>query len=313
MSELIAVLQSDVSKRLDVLVAEKTGITRSQVQKLLKEGHILVNNISCNHGYKIRINDVITFNKPERKIESLIPEPVPIKIFYFDDYLIVVDKPSNMVVYPSAGHSKGTLLNAVFYQSKKLSSIGGPVRNGIVHRLDKDTSGVMVIALDDRAYYGLIEQFKKRAIKRKYTAIVYGSLKNESGQIALEIGRSSTDRKKMSTKTRKGKEAITSWKVIRRFKSATLIEAILGTGRTHQIRVHFSSIGHPVLGDRVYGKKIFMEIDRRKISFPRQMLHADTLGFYHPITGNYIEFSSPLPDDFRECLEKLAEIGSNQA
>lgn len=305
MSELITILESDVGKRLDVLVAEKTCITRSQVQRLLEAGHIIVNNMSCNQSYKVRINDIITFNKPEEEVAALVPEPLPIKIFYIDDYLIVVDKPSNMVVYPAAGHSKGTLLNAVFYHSKKLSSIGGPVRNGVVHRLDKDTSGVMVIALDDRAYYGLIEQFKKRAIKRKYTALIYGNLKNESGQITLEIGRSSTDRKKMSTQAKRGKEAITSWKVIRRFKSAVLIGAILGTGRTHQIRVHFSSIGHPVLGDRVYGKKIFIEIDHKKISFPRQMLHADTLGFHHPITGEYIEFCSPLPEDFRECLENL--------
>ncbi len=306
MSESISILQSDVSKRIDVFVAEKTGITRSQIQRLLEEGYILVNNKSCNQSYKVRISDVVIFNKPAKKVETLVPEPLPIKTYYMDDYLIVVDKPPNMVVYPTAGHSKGTLLNAVFYHTKKLSSIGGPVRNGVVHRLDKDTTGVMVIALDDRAYYGLIEQFKKRIIKRKYTALIYGNLKNESGQITLEIGRSSTDRKKMSTQTKKGKEAITSWKVIKRFKSAALIEAILGTGRTHQIRVHFSSIGHPILGDKIYGKKIFIEMNHKKIRFTRQMLHADTIGFYHPITGNYIEFYSPLPEDFRECLENLS-------
>lgn len=308
MIEIITITESDISKRIDILVAEKTGITRSQVQKHLREGNILVNNALSKQGYKVQINDTITLSRPQRDSQILIPEPLAIKIFYVDDYLIVVDKPPNMVVYPCAGHSSGTLLNAVYYYSKKLSSIGGPVRNGIVHRLDKDTSGVMVIAIDDIAYYGLIEQFKKRTIKRKYTAIVYGSLKSDSGKIDSEIGRSETDRKKMSTKTRKGKEALTNWKVLRRFKSATLIEAVLGTGRTHQIRVHFSSIGHPIMGDKVYGKKISIIYGKRTINIPRQMLHADTLGFCHPITNNYIEFSSPLPDDFTNCVEMLEDL-----
>ncbi len=308
MNELLAVLPPDVSKRLDVLIAGKTDITRSQVQKLLKEGNILVNNLLRSPSYKVRINDVITINKPLKQTENLTPEPLPVKIFYMDDYLVVVDKPPNMVVYPSAGHKGGTLLNAVFYQSKKLASIGGPVRNGIVHRLDKDTSGVMVIALDDRAYYGLVDQFKKRVVVRKYSAIIYGNIKDESGQIMLSIGRSPSDRKKMSTRTKAGKEAITSWKVVKRFKEATFVEVKLGTGRTHQIRVHFASIGHPVFGDRVYGKKPFLLTGKEKVSFPRQMLHADTLGFNHPITQNYLEFSSPLPEDISECLNRLEEI-----
>lgn len=312
MDEIITISESDAGKRLDVVVAQKTGLTRSQIQKLLKEGHILINNTSCKQGYNVRINDVITFTRPEKKIETLVPEPIPLKILYLDDFLIVVDKPSNMVVYPSAGHSNGTLLNAVFYHAKKLSSIGAPLRNGIVHRLDKDTTGVMVIALDDEAYYGLVESFKKKTIKRKYTAIVYGTLKGDAGNISYEIGRSSTDRKKMSIHTKKGKESLTTWKVIKRFKSATLIEAILGTGRTHQIRVHFSSIGHPVLGDRIYGKKTFLEINHHKIAFPRQMLHADTLGFHHPIKKQYMEFSSPLPEDFKKCLEELENISRDK-
>ncbi len=308
MNEIITILELDAGKRLDVVVAEKTGLTRSQIQKLLKEGLILINNISCKQSYNVKINDIITFIRPEKKMETLIPEAIPLKIFYLDDYLIVVDKPSNMVVYPAAGHCRGTLLNAIFYHTKKLSSIGAPLRNGIVHRLDKDTSGVMVIALDDASYYGLVESFKKKTIKRKYTAIVFGTLKGDTGTINYEIGRSTTDRKKMSIHTRKGKESLTTWGVIKRFKSATFIEAILGTGRTHQIRVHFSSIGHPVLGDRTYGKKTFIEINRSRIFFPRQMLHADTLGFYHPITKQYMEFSSPLPEDFKECLEKLSNV-----
>jgi 23S rRNA pseudouridine1911/1915/1917 synthase len=210
-----------------------------------------------------------------------------------------------MVVYPAAGHNKGTLLNALAYHCKKLATIGGPLRPGVVHRLDKDTSGVMVVALDDNSYYELIEQFKKRAINRRYITLIYGNIKEDSGEIAMAIGRSTSDRKKMSTKTRQGKEAVTKWKVIKRFGAATLIEAKLATGRTHQIRVHFSTIGHPVLGDRTYGKKTAIEIKRTKIIFPRQMLHAETLGFVHPVTKAYMEFSSPMPEDMAECIKKL--------
>ncbi|MDI6728635.1 MAG: RluA family pseudouridine synthase, partial [Thermodesulfovibrionales bacterium] len=281
--KLTIVLQSDIPKRLDVFVSEKTGITRSQVQRLIKEGLVLVNNKIESQNYKVKTNDVITIHKPEEEKEVLIPEHIPIKILYMDEYLIVVDKPPGMVVYPAAGHNRGTLVNALAYHCKKLATVGSPLRPGIVHRLDKDTSGVMVVALDDKAYYDLVEQFKKRTINRKYIALVYGNMKEDSGEIAMDIGRAISDRKKMSTRTKKGKEAVTRWKVIERFGAATLIEAKLGTGRTHQIRVHFSAIGHPVLGDKTYGKKTTIEINRKKIVFPRQMLHAETLGFIHPV------------------------------
>ncbi|HAK89399.1 MAG TPA: RNA pseudouridine synthase [Nitrospiraceae bacterium] len=309
-NSIINVLQPDASKRLDVFISEKTDITRSQVQKLIKEGRILVNNRSENPNYKVRVNDSITILRPVEEKEILIAEDIPIGILYKDPHLVVVDKPSGIVVYPAAGHDSGTLLNALAYRCEKLASIGGPLRPGVVHRLDKDTSGVMVVALDDKTYYDLAGQFKGRTINRKYIALVYGNIKDDSGKIAMDIGRSASDRKKMSTKTRRGKEAVTKWKVIERFGSATLIEAKLGTGRTHQIRVHFSAIGHPVLGDRIYGKKVEIEVktagNKKKIVFPRQMLHAATLGFTHPVTGEYIEFSSPLPEDMEECIKELA-------
>jgi len=305
----IAASQSDISKRLDVFVSEKTGITRSQVQKLIKEGVILVNNKAESQNYKVKTNDVITIHKPEEEKEVLIPEAIPIKILYIDEHFVVVDKPAGMVVYPAAGHNRGTLLNALAYHCKKMADVGGPLRPGVVHRLDKDTSGVMVIALDDKAYYDLAEQFKRRTINRKYAAIIYGNIKEDSGEIEMKIGRAVSDRKKMSTQTKRGKEAVTKWKIIKRFGSATLIEAKLRTGRTHQIRVHFSAIGHPVLGDRTYGKKTEVEVKvegiRKKIIFPRQMLHAETLGFVHPATKEYIEFSSPLPKDMEDCIKKL--------
>lgn len=307
----ILVSNADVSKRLDIFVSEKTGITRSQVQRLIKEGLVLANNKTENQNYKVKTNDVITIHKPEEEKEILLPEALPINILYRDEHLVVVDKPSGMVVYPAAGHNRGTLLNALAYHCKKLATVGGPMRPGVVHRLDKDTSGVMVVALDDKAYYDLVEQFKKRTINRKYTTLVYGNIKEDSGEIEMKIGRAVSDRKKMSTRTKRGKEAVTRWRVIERFDAATLIEAKLGTGRTHQIRVHFSAIGHPVLGDKTYGKKVEVEVKvegkRKKIVFPRQMLHAKTLGFTHPATKEYIEFSSPLPEDMEKCIKKLSE------
>jgi len=225
-----------------------------------------------------------------------------------DDNIAVVNKPPEMVVYPAAGHVSATLLNALAYHSEHLASVGGPLRPGVVHRLDKDTSGVMVVALDDRSYYHLVEQFRARTINRKYTALVYGELRGNEGRISAKIGRSESDRKKMSTKVRRGKEALTTWKVIERIAGATLVEAVLGTGRTHQIRVHFASVGHPVLGDRTYGKKTFLEAQKKKVFFPRQMLHAGLLGFVHPASGLYMEFSCGIPQDMQEKIRELRTL-----
>jgi len=299
------VAQADLSKRLDIFAAEKSGITRSQAQKLIRDGLVLANGKKESPGYKVKAFDSIEIAIPERTGEELIPEALPLKILFMDKYIAVIDKPAGMVVYPAAGHSSGTLMNALAYHAPRLASIGGELRPGVVHRLDRETSGVMVVALDDKAYYNLVEQFRKRSIHRKYIALVSGPLKEDSGEISLSIGRSDSDRKKMSTRTRRGKEAMTRWKLIRRLHKATLIEARLGTGRTHQIRVHFAAIGHPVLGDSTYGKKTEVELRGSKVRIPRQMLHAETLGFEHPQTGQHMEFSSPLPDDMKELIEKL--------
>ncbi len=306
MKEIIRVSQSGHSQRLDVFAADNTGTTRSQIQILIKEGNVLVNNMRASPGYRLQPRDIIEIVRPEPATDELIPEDIPINILYSDEHIAVVDKQPGMVVYPSAGHKQGTLLNALAYHFKKIASIGGPLRPGVVHRLDKDTSGVMVIALDDPAYYGLADQFKNRTIQRRYRAIIYNNIVKDSGEIVMEIGRCTSDRKKMSTRTKHGKEAVTRWKVISRFGVATLIEAKLGTGRTHQIRVHFAAIGHPVLGDSTYGKKTSVDVKHGRITFPRQMLHAELLGFTHPVTGHYIEFSSPLPDDMQDCIAKLS-------
>lgn len=304
----IVIQTEEAGERIDLLLAKKTGITRSQIQKLIEKGDVLVNDRLVNQNYRIKISDIIAINIVEKKDEGLIPENLPIEILYKDEHVVVVNKPAGMVVYPAAGHSQGTLMNALAYRCEKLATMGGPLRPGVVHRLDKDTSGVMVIALDDKSYYNLAEQFKLRTINRKYLALIYGDFKENEGEIALRIGRSESDRKKMSTRVKRGKEAVTKWKVIKRFNYVTLIEAKLGTGRTHQIRVHFASIGHPVLGDKTYGKKMEIEIEKknkRKIFFSRQMLHAELLGFTHPVTGQYMEFSSPMPEDMAEKIEEL--------
>lgn len=302
----IVVNSSNAGQRLDTFLASKTSITRSQLQKLIEDGSVLVNSRIVSQNYRVKTNDVITLTISDKETESLIPEPIPLEILYKDDYLVVVNKPAGMVVYPSAGHNQGTLMNALSHHCKKLASVGRPLRPGVIHRLDKDTSGVMVVALNDEAYYNLVEQFRQRTITRRYIALVYGNLKEDKGEITLQIGRSESDRKKMSTRVKKGKEAITRWKVLERFGNATLIEARLGTGRTHQIRVHFASTGHPVLGDRTYGKKVELEVKaKKKIVFPRQMLHAELLRFIHPATGKYLEFSSPLPEDMTQEIKEL--------
>jgi 23S rRNA pseudouridine1911/1915/1917 synthase len=303
----IAVQSSDVGERIDTFLAKKTGITRSQVQKFIVNGAVFVNEMSVSRNYRLKMNDEIVFSVTDKEEEGLIPEPVPVAILYKDEQVIVVNKPAGMVVYPAAGHSRGTLMNALAYHCENLAAVGGPLRPGVVHRLDRDTSGVMVIALSDRAYYELTSQFRERTINRRYKALVYGNLKEDEGEITLRIGRSPSDRKKMSTRGKTGKEARTKWRVLKRFGSSTLIEVKLGTGRTHQIRVHFASIGHPVLGDRTYGKKVELEVStQKKISFPRQMLHAELLGFIHPATGEYLEFTSLLPEDMAQKVEELS-------
>lgn len=293
-------------QRIDIQASGMSGLTRSLIQRLIKNGLLTVNGHSVRQNYTTKAGDVLYIIIPQDD-ERLTPEDIPIEVLYLDAYLIVVNKPPDMVVYPAAGHSSGTLMNAVAYHSKKLSSVGGPLRPGVVHRIDRETSGILVVALEDFAYYNLVEQFRKRTVRRKYSALVYGNLKGDTGEISLRIGRSESDRKKMSTRIKRGKEAMTSWKTLERFEKATLVEVRLGTGRTHQIRVHFASIGHPVLGDKTYGNKTSVETGRKRLIFTRQMLHAELLGFLHPVTGRYMEFTCPPPADMEEMLKRLRE------
>lgn len=308
MDSIQEIITPESGERIDLYLSKETGITRSKIQRMIREGNIVVNGRVVKPNYRLKRSDRITINLPPKEPEGLIPEPLPLNILYRDDHIVVIDKPPNMVVYPAPGHRKGTLMNALAYHVGRLATVGGPLRPGVVHRLDKDTSGVMVVAIDDTAYYDLVEQFRKRSITRRYLALIYGSLKDDEGEIVKPIGRSKRERKRMTTSVRKGKEAVTRWKVLKRFKDATLIEVRLGTGRTHQIRVHFSSIGHPVLGDRTYGRKTALIIDKKRITFLRQMLHAESLGFRHPVTGEHLEFSSPLPEDMEEAIRLLSEL-----
>ncbi|WP_420266873.1 RluA family pseudouridine synthase [Candidatus Magnetominusculus dajiuhuensis] len=297
------VTETEKGQRLDVYLASQTRLTRSQINKLIKDAHVSHNGQPARHGCKIRKGDVAIVDFPPPQDGELTPQEIEIDVPYEDKHLMVVDKPPGMPMYPGAGHLTGTLMNAVKWRDPIMANIGGPLRPGVVHRIDKDTSGLVVIALDEPSYYGLVEQFKDRTIKRKYLALIYGSMKTPQGQITLPIGRSKSDRKKMSTVSDRHKPAVTNWRTLKTFKGASLVEAVLSTGRTHQIRVHFSAIGHPVLGDQTYGLKTF--ITQGKIHIPRQMLHAALLGFVHPVTGQYLEFSSRPPADMEHICSLL--------
>ncbi len=308
MSEKFYISIEDQDKRLDLFLAEKLNISRSKAQEMIEKHHVKINNSFKNKSYKLKKEDRVEISDYQKNSDNamnvLMPQNIPLQILYEDQFLILISKPPGMVVYPCIGHPNGTVMNAVAYHFKKLATIGGPLRPGVVHRLDKDTSGVMIIAMDDEAYYKLVEMFKKREIKKEYLALVYGKIK-DSGKITSPIGRSASDRKKMSTKARTSKEAITEWIVIKRFNNYSLIKVKIITGRTHQIRVHFSSIGHPLLGDPLYGKKTYLELKRGKIKIPRQMLHAHKIEFIHPIKGEKILIEAPLSEDMIEIIKIL--------
>ena len=250
--------------------------------------------------YKVQAGDEIRISLPDLSEPDILPEDIPLDILYEDEDVMVVNKPKGMVVHPSAGHTSGTLVNAILFHCQgNLSGINGVMRPGIVHRIDKDTTGALLICKNDVAHRDLAEQLKEHSIKRRYRAIVSGNLKDDEGTVEGPIGRHPVDRKKMAINYKNGKEAITHYKVLERFGNATYIECRLETGRTHQIRVHMTSIGHPLLGDEVYGS------GKNPYHLQGQALHAMVLGFVHPRTGEYLEFTAPLPEYFTNLLEKL--------
>ena len=299
--EIFTIETDDVNKRVDVFLNEEMeDVSRSALQKNIEKGNITVNGEKISKNYKLRLGDIVEAELPPPENIDIVPEDIPLDIMYEDDDLIVINKPQNMVVHPAPGHYTGTLVNALmFHCGDNLSGINGVLRPGIVHRIDKDTSGVLVIAKSDLAHKGLSEQLAEHSMKRVYNAIVYNSFSEESGTVDRNIDRSKNDRKKMAVVMQGGRNAVTHYKVIEKLGKYTWVELQLETGRTHQIRVHMSYIGHPLLGDPVYGPK------KCPFNLNGQVLHAKVLGFIHPRTGEYMEFNSELPDYFNDILTEL--------
>ena len=293
------VIIKEAGVRLDKAVADLTDMSRSLANEQIKNGQILVNGQAKKAKYTVKEGDVISYELPEPEVVEYVPEDIPLEIVYQDEDVAVINKPQEMVVHPSAGHTSGTLVNALMYHIKDLSGINGVLRPGIVHRIDKDTSGLLMIAKNDQAHVALADELKNKKSLRKYWAIVHGNLPNDRGVIEAPIGRSEKDRKKQAV-TAKGKPALTRFQVLERFGDYTLVELQLETGRTHQIRVHMAYIGHPVAGDEVYGP-------RKTLKGHGQFLHARTLGFTHPRTGEVLEFTAEAPAIFQETLEKLRQ------
>lgn len=299
---VLSVQSDDENVRIDkYLSSQLEKLSRSYLQKLLKEGQVFVNGLSVKPNYKVTQDDEIRISIPRDQEPEIEAEDIPLDVLYEDMDLLVVNKPKDMVVHPAAGHYSHTLVNALMFHCKgQLSGINGVLRPGIVHRIDKDTTGALVVCKNDTAHQSLAAQLAEHSINRRYRALVHGNLKEDEGRIEGSIGRHPTERKKMAVNVRNGKPAVTHYHVLERLNGYTYVECRLETGRTHQIRVHMASIGHPLLGDELYGPK------RSTIKHLQgQTLHAMILGFQHPRTGEYMEFTAPLPDYFESLLLKL--------
>ena len=302
MRELVtlAVEPEDAGKRADVFVAENLEDTsRAMVQKRMEQGLVQKDGSPVRANLRLKAGDVLTVELPEPEPLEIAPENIPLDVVYEDGDLLVVNKPQGMVVHPAAGHTGGTLVNALLYHcGDSLSGINGVLRPGIVHRIDKDTSGLLVVAKNDAAHAGLARQLAEHSMTRRYRAVALGYFQEAEGTVDAPLGRSPKDRKKMAI-VREGKRAVTHYRVLERLRGYSLVECRLETGRTHQIRVHLASLGHPLLGDVVYGSQ------KQPLGLTGQVLHAMVLGFCHPRTGEYMEFSAPLPESFERVLQKL--------
>lgn len=294
---IIDVPDEETGERIDSFLSGKTDFTRTRIQQLIKDRNITVNGKPTKSSYKIEENDEIAIEVPEVETTEIKPENIKIDIVYEDSDIAVINKQAGLVVHPAHGHYSGTLVNAILYHIKDLSGINGEIRPGIVHRLDKDTSGLIVIAKNDKVHAALTEMFQEKKIRKTYLAILKGKLNKSEGKIVTQIGRDKNDRKKMTVidDAAKGKNAITNYRVISQNNLFTLVKVNIETGRTHQIRVHMRHLGYPILGDSVYGRK-----DNEK----RQMLHAYKLEFIHPVTGRQMEFIGEIPEDFQKALKK---------
>lgn len=295
---ILQINKENVGKRVDVYLASTLGLTRSHIRKLCDEGNLIVNSKVSKSNKILKENDVVEFVQPQIKKLDIEPEDIPIDIVYQDDDIAIINKPQGMTVHAGSGTNGSTLVNALLFHLDKLSGINGVIRPGIVHRIDKNTSGLLVVAKNDKAHLSLAKQIEEKACKRTYYALLEGCVKSEKGKIATFIGRSTKDRTKMAVTT-SGRDAVTEYKVIERFNGYTLCEFSLQTGRTHQIRVHAKHIGHPVVGDKEYGFK------NQRFNLNGQLLHAMKLSFIHPTTAKKVEFECPLPDYFLKVLKKL--------
>ena len=302
MDSYLFVIQEDQQMRLDKYLAEQfPEQTRSYLQKLIKEGGVLVNGRSVKTGYQLSCGDEVCVNIPEPKELDVEPQKMELDIVYEDEDVILINKPKGMVVHPAPGHTKDTLVNGLLYHCQgNLSGINGVARPGIVHRIDRDTTGILIVCKNDMAHNSIAAQLKEHSITRRYRALVHGNIKEDKGTVEGPIGRHPVDRKKMAINERNGKPAVTHYQVLERFGNYTYIECVLETGRTHQIRVHMASIGHPLVGDEVYGPA------KCPFKLEGQCLHAMVLGFVHPRTGEYMEYSAELPGYFQELLGKLS-------
>lgn len=290
---------ADDNLRIDKFLADKMeGITRSRIQKLIEEGNITVDGKGVKTNHKLKVGEKVEVTVPEAQQTDIVAEKIPLDIVYEDAHLLVVNKPQNMVVHPAAGNYEGTLVNALLHHcGDSLSGINGVIRPGIVHRIDKDTSGLLLVAKDDVTHNGLAAQIKEHSLTRKYIALVHGGFKQDQGTVDAPIGRHPTDRKRMCITEKNSKNAVTHYRVLQRFGEYSLVECKLETGRTHQIRVHMASIGHPVMGDKTYGVK------KEKYNLSGQLLHAKIIGFVHPITKEYMEFETEIPERFNKFLK----------
>lgn len=300
MNEIVLTAEEKTSERLDKYISEHTELSRSYAAKLTEEGLVAVNGAAADKKYKLKGGERIEISVPEPETLEALPQDIPVDIVYEDDQLIVVNKPQGMVVHPAPGNPDGTLVNGLLYHCS-LSGINGVIRPGIVHRIDKDTSGLLVVAKTNAAHESLAAQLKERKALRRYYCIVNGNIREDEGVIDKPIGRHPIDRKRMAV-IDGGREAVTHYRVLERFKGYCLVECTLETGRTHQIRVHMSYIGHSIVGDPVYG------IKKERFKTNGQLLHAKTIGFVHPTTGELMEFDSELPDYFTDVLEKLRKL-----
>ncbi len=308
----LIVEKADRGKRLDLFLVEQLPApSRAQIQRYIREGGILLNAAPAKIGARLTEGDLIQGQIPAPRPAKALPEDLPIRFLYEDEDIVVVDKPPGMTVHPAGKMQSGTLVNALLFRLKDLQGVGGVLRPGIVHRLDKGTSGVMVVAKNDLAHEALVRQFKGREVKKRYLALVYGRVQGAQGFIDAPLGRHPIDRKRFSLRTRQPKEAFTEWRVKERFEGITFVEVAPRTGRTHQIRVHMASHGHPLLGDPLYTKKRRLSLIEDPVlkgrieALGRQALHASSLAFRHPATGKHVEFSAPLAADIEKILEVL--------